>query len=109
MVLMFINTVLRPLRSQPFRSFIAACLVKDFEQRPSAIELAQHPFICGIGNTLQTKMAILIKRCIVLMDEECESSPGNEFQYRKDSFADCYDDSFDSSDYVSKLPSNEFC
>lgn len=31
--------------SAGFRSFVSACLVKEFRQRPSASELLQHPFI----------------------------------------------------------------
>lgn len=33
-----------------FNDFISECLVKDFEQRPTAKELLQHPFIKAVPN-----------------------------------------------------------
>lgn len=35
--------------SQNFKSFVAACLVKDPDRRPTAKELLQHKFIRGAG------------------------------------------------------------
>ena len=34
--------------SSEFNDFIATCLVKDFEQRPFARQLLQHPFISQV-------------------------------------------------------------
>ena len=34
-------------RSAEFKDFLAKCLVKDFNQRPYAADLMDHPFIKG--------------------------------------------------------------
>ena len=36
--------------SEGFHSFLRSCLVKDFHQRPSAVDLLSHPFIVGAAN-----------------------------------------------------------
>lgn len=41
-----------------FNDFISECLVKDFEQRPTAKELLQHPFIKAVPNNPEEVIGI---------------------------------------------------
>lgn len=47
--------------SRDFKDFVAACLVKDPDRRPSAKELLQHRFIRGAGN-VELLHALVVRR-----------------------------------------------
>ncbi|XP_068215254.1 myosin-IIIb-like isoform X2 [Palaemon carinicauda] len=56
----------RPVEwTMDFNDFISECLVKDFEQRPIAKELLQHPFIKNVPNNPEE-----IRRGLVLLQND---------------------------------------
>jgi serine/threonine kinase 3 len=54
------------LYSAEFNDFIARCLTKDAEQRPSAMDLADHPFVLKGAQAGPDALKDLISECLAL-------------------------------------------
>ena len=85
--------------SVDFRDFVRQCLVKDPQNRPSADELLQHPFVQR-GKSVNRDLQNLVTEAIEKIErgllnnesEETEDESDQDEQIRRTKFNDDYDD-----------------
>ncbi|XP_065175121.1 serine/threonine-protein kinase 10-like [Sycon ciliatum] len=77
-------TVLAPRKwSKHFNDFVAKCLVKEPDDRPTALEMLEHPFLQGVDSTQETKVLFAEIRAdfediIQELDEQTTESATND-------------------------------
>mmetsp|Transcript_10802 Transcript_10802/g.15017 ORF Transcript_10802/g.15017 Transcript_10802/m.15017 type:complete len:489 (+) Transcript_10802:78-1544(+) len=91
--------------SEEFRDFVAKCLIKDPQKRPTATSLLEHPFIVNAPG--QQIMANFVDECMQMIDEYRKNEMEAANQDDSDEDESSSDDSDDSDDNGGTMRKND--
>eukprot|EP01105_Mastigella_eilhardi_P023501 TRINITY_DN593_c0_g1_i4.p1 TRINITY_DN593_c0_g1~~TRINITY_DN593_c0_g1_i4.p1 ORF type:complete len:571 (-),score=168.34 TRINITY_DN593_c0_g1_i4:59-1771(-) len=79
-------TLKSPKWSSTFRDFVARCLTKDPEKRPSAVQMLSHPFVTEAGPSTDILISAI---------QKCKALRFNQHSFGDDAHEGMYDENLD--------------